>query len=151
MGWFIAGVIAAPILWIMFKVFAAVAIPVEISGRRLLQQELEKLVGTDSSRIPDACLDEFVQCSKEIVELSGGFSRVKFVEDLEGAAGNIAICLGHDSSYQADNQKRYQRSKNLGFCDALDSKGRVVPATAYRRLAKHGVVPALEESTGNGN
>lgn len=101
MAWFIAGIIAAPILWFIFKYMLSVVVgataPPEVSGKQLLKQELRKL-GVNSTILPEACLDEFVDLSKDVAEwtkdtLHHGHFSTAFVNNLEGTAINIARCL----------------------------------------------------------
>ncbi len=97
MAWFITGIIAAPIMWFIFKVVLGAAAAPEVSGKQLLKQELRKL-GVKPFVLPEACLDDFVQSCKHMAEMTKdtlhhGYFSSAFADSIEGTALNIARYL----------------------------------------------------------
>ncbi len=92
--WIVAICFVLVLAWFFVKVLIGALAPAQTAGRLYLKQELKK-AGIDPRYIPDACLDEFVEETKENAELmrltGRDYFKTEFVQGLDAVVDFIVM------------------------------------------------------------
>ena len=110
--WILIAIAAIPLaLWII-KVATAFAVPLHITARAYLKQQLSKS-GIDPRTVPEACIDDFVQFAMNSTSLAARSDTVKYRAEVVRILDMIAgLFLLWRNEPESPMFKSYGESKN---------------------------------------
>ena len=90
-AWTIAVIVGVVVAWFAIKVGVGMFMPPQKTGRSYLKQELKKS-GIDVTKIPNACIDEFVKISLNTAYVDRSLGKDYFNNNFVGSL-NLMVCV----------------------------------------------------------